>query len=37
MNGREPQAWLAEIPEHIRDHKMNRLDELMAWNWTLPD
>ena len=33
MNGLDPQAYLTDILNRIHDHKMNRLDELMPWNW----
>lgn len=31
LNGVDPQAWLSWVLEHIADHKINRLDELMPW------
>jgi len=33
MNGLDPQAYLADVLDRIRDHKINRLDELLPWNW----
>jgi transposase len=33
MNGLDPQAYLADIFDRIHDHKNNRLDELLPWNW----
>lgn len=33
MNGLDPQAYLADILARIHDHKINRLDELLPWNW----
>ncbi len=33
MNGLDPQAYLADILSRIHDHKINRLDELLPWNW----
>ena len=33
MNGLNPQAYLADVIERINDHKINRLDELLPWNW----
>jgi len=33
LNGLDPQAYLAEILNPIHDHKINRLDELLPWNW----
>jgi transposase len=34
MNGLDPQAYLADLLSRIHDHKANRLDELLPWNWT---
>lgn len=34
MNGLDPQAYLADILARIHDHKINRLDRLLPWNWT---
>ena len=34
LNGLNPQAYLADILDRIHDHKINRLDELLPWNWT---
>lgn len=33
MNGVSPQAYLADVLDRIHDHKMNRLDELLAGTW----
>ena len=33
LNGLDPQAYLADILSRIQDHKINRLDELLPWNW----
>ena len=33
MNGIDPQAWLADLFDRIHDHKINRIDELLPWNW----
>jgi transposase len=33
LNGIDPQAYLAIIFDRIHDHKINRLDELLQWNW----
>ena len=33
LNKVDPQAWLTWVLEHIADHKINRLDELMPWNY----
>ena len=34
MNGLVPQAYLADILTRIQDHKINRLDALLPWNWS---
>lgn len=34
MNGLDPQAYLSDILDRIHDHKINRLDELLPWNWS---
>jgi transposase len=34
LNGIDPQAYLANVLDRIHDHKINRLDELLPWNWT---
>jgi transposase len=34
LNGLNPQAYLADILDRIQDHKINRLNELLPWNWT---
>ncbi len=33
MNGLDPQAYLADVLDRIHDHKVNRLDDLLPWNW----
>jgi hypothetical protein len=33
MNSVDPEAWLTWVLTHVADHKINRLDELMPWNW----
>ena len=33
LNGHNPEAYLADILDRIHDHKINRLDELLPWNW----
>lgn len=33
MNGLDPQAYLTDILARIHDHKINRIDELLPWNW----
>lgn len=34
LNGLDPQAYLADILARINDHKINRLDDLLPWNWS---
>jgi transposase len=34
MNGLDPQAYLTDVLDRINEHKINRLDELLPWNWT---
>ena len=29
----DPRAWLADVLARIADHPMQRLDELLPWNW----
>ena len=33
LNGVDPQAWLKWVLAQIADHKINRLDELMPWQY----
>jgi transposase len=33
MNGLDPPAYLTDVLDRIHDHKINRLDELLPWNW----
>ena len=33
LNNVDPQAWLTDILRCIADHKINRIDELLPWNW----
>ena len=33
LNRLNPQAYLADILDPIHDHKINRLDDLLPWNW----
>ncbi len=32
----DPQAWLADVLARINDHAIQRLDELLPWNWRKP-
>jgi len=33
MNDIDPQAWLADVLARIAEHPVQRLDELLPWNW----
>ena len=33
MNGVDPQAWLADVLARINDHNVQKLDQLLPWNW----
>jgi transposase len=33
LNGIDPQAWLTDVLSRIADHKINRIDELLPWNY----
>jgi transposase len=33
LNDVDPQAWLADVPRRINDHRAARLPELLPWNW----
>jgi hypothetical protein len=33
LNNVDPQAWLADVLARIADHPINRIDELLPWNW----
>jgi len=30
----DPQAWLSWVLERVADHKINRLAELIPWNYS---
>jgi hypothetical protein len=34
LSGLDPEAYLRDILARINDHKINRLNELLPWNWT---
>ena len=33
LNAIDPEAYLRDILARIPDHKINRIDELLPWNW----
>ena len=33
LNGVEPEAWFTDIIARIGNHPINRIDELLPWNW----
>ena len=33
LNNVDPQAWLTWVLDRIADHKINRIDELLPWNY----
>src|SRR6059058_155668 len=33
MNNVDPQAWLADVLARIAEHPVQRLDDLLPWNW----
>ena len=36
LNGVEPEAWLSDVIARIGAHPINRLAELLPWNWSPP-
>jgi transposase len=36
LNDIDPQAWLADVLARINDHAIQRLGELLPWNWRKP-
>ena len=36
LNGVEPEAWLRDVLTRIGRHPVNRLAELLPWNWSPP-
>jgi len=37
MNDIDPQAWLADVLARIAEHPVQKLDELLPWNWRKPE
>ena len=33
LSGLNPESYLADILDRLPDHKINRLEELVPWNW----
>jgi transposase len=33
LNNVDPQAWFTDVLSRIADHKINRIDELLPWNY----
>ncbi len=33
LNGLDLRAWLTDVFSRIADHKINRIDELLPWNY----
>lgn len=33
LSGHNPEAYLADVLARINDHKINRIDQLLPWNW----
>ena len=33
LNDVDPQAWLADVLARINDHNVQKLDQLLLWNW----
>jgi transposase len=33
LNDVDPQAWLADVLARINDHNIQKLDQLLPWNW----
>jgi transposase len=33
LNDIDPEAWLADVVARIADHPINRVDDLLPWNW----
>jgi hypothetical protein len=35
LNDIDPQAWLSDVLARINDHNIQKLDELLPWNWKM--
>lgn len=33
LNNVDPEAWLTRVLQRLPEHKINRIDNLMPWNW----
>lgn len=33
LNGVEREAWFTDVVARIGNHPINRIDELLPWNW----
>ncbi len=33
FNDVDPEDWLADVIARIADHPINRIEELLPWNW----
>jgi len=34
LNHVDPEAWLVDVIGRIADHPINRIDQLLPWNWS---
>ena len=37
LNGLDPEAYIRDVLARIPDHRINRIDELLPWNWVSAD
>jgi transposase len=35
LNDVDPQAWLADALARINDHNIQKLDQVLPWNWKI--
>jgi hypothetical protein len=33
LNDVDPHAWLADVLARVNDHNIQKLDQLLPWNW----